>query len=113
MRAKSVQRPLARSTKWSRVKSNQPTIGPPKAAPRDSLPRRERRPRRLAAGQAVPNQAMPRVAVAADPAGLDSTIAAASQRAGQSGAADVTAASNREHLAAAPIALPKRTALRQ
>jgi hypothetical protein len=36
---RSAQRPPARSTTWPRVKSNQPTIGPPKAAPRPPLPR--------------------------------------------------------------------------
>ncbi len=82
----------------------QATIEPPKAAPRDSLPREgpPAAPAPPAAGQAVPNQAMPRVAMTAPP-GSSSTIAAASQRAGQSGAADVTAAASRAHLAAAPL----------
>jgi len=67
-----------------------PRVGAPAAPP--------------AAGLAVPNQAMPREAVAADPPGPPRTNAAASKRVRQSGAADVTAAANRAHLAADPIA---------
>ena len=76
------------------------TIGRPKAAPRASLPRASV-PATPAAGQAVPNQAVPRVAVAA---AAPARIAAAPQRPGQSDGADVTAASNHEHLAAVPVA---------
>ena len=78
------------------------TIGPPKAAPRASLPRASA-PATPAAGQAVPNQAVPRAAVAESPAPR-LTVAAAPQRPGQSDGADVTAASNHEHLAAVPVA---------
>ena len=78
------------------------TIGRPKAAPGASLPRASV-PATPAAGQAVPNQAVPRVAVA-DPPAAPARIAAAPQRAGQSDGADVTAASNHEHLAAVPVA---------
>ena len=55
-----------------------------------------------AAGQPVPNQAMPHVVAAADPLGPPPN-AVASQRAGQSGAAEARCA-NSAHLAAAPIA---------
>ena len=79
------------------------TVGPPKAAPRASLPRASA-PATPAAGQAVPNQAVPRLAVPADPPAPRFTIAAAPQRPGQSSSADVTAASNHEHLAVAPVA---------
>jgi SPOR domain len=74
------------------------TIAPPKSAPRRSLPRVSVP---AATGQAVANQAMPHVAAAADPRGPPPTIAIPSQRAGQSGAADVTAAANRARVAAA------------
>jgi hypothetical protein len=77
------------------------TIAPPKSAPRRSLPRVSVP---AATGQAVANQAMPHVAGAADPRGPPPTIAIPSQRAGQSGAADVTAAANRARGAAVPIA---------
>jgi hypothetical protein len=101
---RSAQRPPARSTTWPRVKSNQPTIGPPKAAPRPPLPRASA-PATPPAGQAVPNQAVPRSAVAANPPAPRLTVAAAPERPGQSDGADVTAASsNHEHLAAVPVA---------
>ena len=74
------------------------TITPPKSAPRRSLPRVSVP---AATGQAVANQAMPHVAAAADPRGPPPTIAIPSQRAGQSGAADVTAPANRARVAAA------------
>ena len=77
------------------------TIAPPKSAPRRSL-RRVSVP--AATGQAVANQAMPHVAGAADPRGPPPTIAIPSQRAGQPGAADVTAAASRAYVAAVPIA---------
>jgi hypothetical protein len=73
---RSAQRPPARSTTWPRVKSNQPTIGPPKAAPRPPLPRASA-PATPPAGQAVPNQAVPRSAVAANPPAPRLTVAAA------------------------------------
>ena len=100
---RSAQRPPARSTTWPRVKSNQPTIGPPKAAPRPPLPRASA-PATPPAGQAVPNQAVPRSAV-----GCESSCASSyrrrRERPGQSDGADVTAASsNHEHLAAVPVA---------
>ena len=81
------------------------TIEPPKAAPRSSSPRvgAATAPRPPAAGQPVPDQAMPHVVAAADPPGPPPN-AVASQRAGQSGAADGTAEANRAHSAAAPIA---------
>jgi hypothetical protein len=85
------------------------TIAPPKSAPRRSLPRVSVP---AATGQAVANQAMPHVAGAADPRGPPPTIAIPSQRAGQSGAADVTAAAKRVWLPS-PSHLPRRTALRQ
>ena len=102
--AKSVQIPPARSRNWSRAKSNKPRLSRRKRLHANSLPREgpPAAPAPPAAGQAVPNQAMPRVAMTAPP-GSSSTIAAASQRAGQSGAADVTAAASRAHLAAAPL----------
>jgi hypothetical protein len=84
------------------------TIGPPKAAPRGSLPRAIS-PAAPAAGQAVPNRAMPREAVAADPSGSHSTVDAASQRAEKSSGVEVTAALNPEHLAGAPIAANANT----
>jgi len=57
------------------------------------------------AGRGVsPIQAMPRVAVTADPSGARSTVATSSPRAGQSSAADVTVASDPEHSAAVPNA---------
>ena len=74
------------------------TITPPKSAPRRSLPRVSVP---AATGQAIANQAMPHVAAAADPRGPPPTIAIPSQRAGQSGAADVTAPANRARVAAA------------
>ena len=52
----------------------------------------------------MPNQAVPRAAVTADPPAPRLTIAAAPQRPGQSDGADDTAASNHEHLAAVPVA---------
>jgi hypothetical protein len=77
------------------------TIERPKAAPGASLPRASV-PATPAAGQAVPTQAVPRVLGAERPA-APARIAAAPQRAGQADA-DVTAASNHEHLAAVPVA---------
>ena len=74
------------------------TIVPPKSAPRRSLPRVSVP---AETGQPVANQAMPHVAAAADPRGPPPTIAIPSQRAGQSGAADVTAAANRARVASA------------
>ena len=65
-------------------------VGPPKAAPRASLPRASA-PATPGAGQAAPKQAVPRAAVTAPAPRL--TIAAAPQRPGQSGGADDTAAS--------------------
>ena len=62
-----------------------PRVGAPAAPP--------------AAGLAVPNQAMPREAIAADPPGPPRTNAASSKRVRQSGAA-----ANRAHWAADPIA---------
>jgi hypothetical protein len=78
------------------------TIERPKAAPGASLPRASV-PATPAAGQAVPTRAVPRVPGAERPA-APARIAAAPQRAGQSDGADVTAASNHEHLAAVPVA---------
>ena len=100
MRARSVQRPLARSTTWSPVKTNQPPSGPQKP-PRALRCPEQAPPRRRAAGQAVPKQAVPRAAVTAPAPRL--TIAAAPQRPGQSGGADDTVATNHEHLAAVPV----------
>jgi hypothetical protein len=78
------------------------TIEPPKAAPTPmGAPAAPTPP---TAGHTLPNQVMPRVAAAADPPGPPPAAAVASQRAGQSGAPDVTAAANRAHLAAAHIA---------
>ena len=76
------------------------TIEPSKAAPRSSSRHGGAPP---TAGQAVPKQASPHVVAAADPPGPPPN-AVASQRVGQSGAADGAAAANRAHLAAAPIA---------
>ena len=89
------------------------TIEPPKAAPRSSSPRvgAPAAPTPTA-GQPIPNQAMPHVVAAADPQGLRPN-AVTSQRAGQSGAADGTAAANRAHLAAAPIAPAEANSARQ
>ena len=86
------------------------TIAPPKSAPRRSLPRVSVP---AATGQAVANQAMPHVAGAADPRGPPPTIAIPLQRAGQPGAADVTAAASARMWLPSPSHLPKRTALRQ
>ena len=83
-------------------REDQPTaVGPPKAAPRASLPRASA-PATPDAGQAAPKQAEPRAGVTAPAPRL--AIAAAPQRPGQSGSADDTAASNHEHLAAVPVA---------
>ena len=73
------------------------TMEPPKVAPRSSSPRvgAPAAPTPTA-GQPIPNQVMPHVVATAD--------AVASQGAGQFGAAGGTAAANRAHLAAAPIA---------
>ena len=71
-------------------------VGPPKAAPRALLPRASA-PATPSAGQAAPKQAVPRAAVTAP-------APRAPQRPGQSGSADDTAASTREHLAAVPVA---------
>ena len=92
------------------MKSNQPPSGASKAAPGASLPRASV-PATPAAGQAVPNRAVPRAAVIAPAPRL--TIAAAPQRAGQSDGADVTAASNHEHLAAVPVAHANVDSVRQ
>ena len=78
------------------------TIGSTKAAARASLPRASA-PARPVTSQVVPNQAVPRV-VAADPPAAPAGIAAAPQRPVQSDGADITAASNQEHLAAVPVA---------
>jgi hypothetical protein len=68
------------------------TIGPPKAAPRDSLP-----------GASSP--ATPAAADAAvDPSGSHSTVGATSQHAEKSTSVEATAALNPQHLADAPIA---------
>ena len=56
-----------------------------------------------AGGQPVANQVMPHVVAATDPPGPPPN-AVTSQRTGQSGAADGTAAANRAHLAAGPVA---------
>jgi hypothetical protein len=57
-----------------------------------------------AAGQGMANQAMPRhVAAAADPPWPPPATADPSKRVGQTGAVDVTAESNREHLAATQV----------
>ena len=77
-------------------------IEPPKAAPRSSSPR-VGAPTAPAGGQPVPNQVMPHVVAATEPPGPPPN-AVTSQGAGQSGVADGTAAANRAHLAAAPIA---------
>ena len=77
------------------------TIDPSKAAPRSSSRHVGAPP---TAGQAVPKQALPRAAAAADPPGPPPPNAVASQRTGQSVAADGTAAANRAHLAAGPVA---------
>jgi hypothetical protein len=69
------------------------TIEPP------TLPRMGAPAAPPAAGLAVPNQAMPREAIAADPPGPPRTSAASSKRVRQSGAA-----ANRAHWAADPIA---------
>ena len=74
-------------------------VGPSKAAPGALLPRASV-PATPAAGQAVP--AVPRAAVIAPAHRL--TIAAAPSRPSQSGGADDTVASSREHLAAVPVA---------
>jgi hypothetical protein len=87
----------------SREEQPTTTIGPSKTAPRGSLPG-AKSPATPAAGQAVPKRAMPREAVAADPSGPHSTVTAASQRAENSSAADVTAALNPAHSVDAPIA---------
>ena len=88
----------------SREEQPATTIGPPKAAPRGSLPG-ARSSATPAAGQPVQNHAMPRETVsAADPSGPHSTVPAASQRAENSSAADVTGALNPAHLVDAPIA---------
>ena len=76
-------------------------VGPPKAAPRASLPRASA-PATPGAGRAAPKQAVPRAAVTAP--GPRLTIAAAPQRPDQSGSADDTDASSHEHLAAVPVA---------
>ncbi len=76
-------------------------VGPPKAAPRASLPQASAPPT-PGAGHAAPKQAVPRAAVTAPAPRL--TIAAAPQRPGQSGGADDTTASSHEHLAAVPVA---------
>ena len=73
-------------------------VAPSKAAPDPSLPRASF-PAMPAAGQAVP--AVPRAAVTAPASRL--TIEAAPSRPGQSGGADETLASSREHLAAVPV----------
>ena len=72
------------------------TIDPPKAAPRSSS-------RRVGAPPTAGQPALPRVVAAADPQG-PAPNAVASRGAGQSGVADGTAAADRAHLAAAPIA---------
>jgi hypothetical protein len=74
---------------------------PSKAAPRASLSRASV-PAAPGAGQAAPKQGVPRAEVTAP--GPRLTIAANPQRPGQSGSADDTAASNREHLTAVPVA---------
>ena len=76
-------------------------VGPSKAAPRASLSRASV-PAAPGAGQAAPKQGVPRAEVTAP--GPRLTIAANPQRPGQSGSADDTAASNREHLTAVPVA---------
>ena len=76
-------------------------VGPSKAAPRASLSRASV-PAAPGAGQAAPKQPVPRAAVTAP--GPRLTIAANPQRPGQSGSAEDTAASNREHLTAVPVA---------
>jgi hypothetical protein len=102
MLVRSVQRPPARSAPWASREEQPATIERPKPAPGASLPRASV-PATPAAGQAVPTRAVPRVPGAERPAAR-ARIAAAPQRAGQSDGADVTAASNHEHLAAVPVA---------
>ena len=79
-------------------REEQPVIEPP------TLPRVGGPAAPPAAGLAVPNQATPREAIAADPSGPPRTNAAASKRVRQSGAADITAAASRAHWAAHPMA---------
>ena len=78
-------------------------IAPRKTARRGSLPRTGA-PTTSTAGQVIPNQAVPRVAVAAGPPAPPATIAATPQSLGQSNSANATATPNHEHLAAAPVA---------
>jgi SPOR domain len=80
-------------------REEQPVTIEPPALPRVGAPAAP-----PAAGLAVPNQAMPREAIAADLPGPPRTNAVASKRVRQSDAADVTAAANRAHWAADPIA---------
>jgi SPOR domain len=81
------------------------TIEPPKWARRNSSPRVgvPAAPTPATAAQSIPNQVRPHVVAAADPAGPPPN-AVASQRAGQSAAADGTAEPNSAHLAAVPLA---------
>jgi hypothetical protein len=77
-------------------------VGPSKAVPpRASMPWAST-PATPAAGQAVPKQAVPRATVTAPAPRL--TIAAGPQGPDQSGGVEDTTASNREHLAAVPVA---------
>ena len=104
MRAKSAQRPPARSTIWSRVKSSQRRrLGPRKRLRVVRCPARSR-PRRLPPVRRYRTKRCPEKRSAADPSGPHSTVPAASQRAENSSAADVTAALNPAHLVDAPIA---------
>ena len=83
-------------------REDQPTtVGPSKPAPRALLPRASTPPT-PAAGQAAPKPAVQHAGAAAPAPRL--TIAAAPHGPDQSGGADDTAASNREHLAAVPVA---------
>jgi hypothetical protein len=84
------------------------TIGPAKAASRGTLPSAIS-PATPAADQAVPNQAMPRVAAAADPSESHSTVDPASHRTEKSNAMGVTAALNPEHLAGGLVAANTNT----
>ena len=79
------------------------TVAPPKTARRSSLSRTGA-PMTSTADQAIPNQAVPRVAVTAGAPAPPAAIAATPQGLDQSTGADATAPPYHEHFAAVPVA---------
>ena len=103
MHDRSVRRPPARSITWVSREEQPATVAPPKTARRGSLSRTGA-PMTSTADQAIPNQAVPRVAVTAGAPAPPTAIAPTPQGLDQSTGADATAPPYHEHFATVPVA---------